>query len=83
MEDGKYCVITGTGSHIPRRKVFNTDFLENTFLNKDSTPLEKDNVETSPKFAEVTGTKAWRYADNDVLASVGAGMNINSKYIIR
>lgn len=69
MGDKKYSVITGTGSYIPRRKVPNTNFLENDFLNNDGTSLDKDNKETIQKFAEITGIKERRYADDDVLAS--------------
>lgn len=69
MGDKKYSVITGTGSYIPRCKVPNTNFLENDFLNNDGTPLDKDNKETIQKFAEITGIKERRYADDDVLAS--------------
>lgn len=69
MGDKKYAVITGTGSYIPRRKVPNADFLENTFLNNDGTPLDKGNEETIQKFAEITGIKERRYADDDMLAS--------------
>lgn len=69
MEEKKYSVIAGTGSYIPRHKVPNTDFLENTFLDTDGTPLDKDNKETIQKFAEITGIEERRYADDDVLAS--------------
>lgn len=69
MEENIYSCITGTGSYIPRRKVSNVDFLENTFLNNNGTPLDKDNEETIKKFAEITGIKERRYADDDVLAS--------------
>ncbi len=62
-------VITGTGSYIPSRKVTNADFLENTFLNRDGTSLEKDNRETIQKFSEITGIKERRYAEDDVLSS--------------
>lgn len=69
MVEKKYSVITGTGSYIPRRKIPNSDFLENTFLNADGSPLDKDNKETIQKFAEITGIKERRYADDNVLAS--------------
>ncbi|MCW9706647.1 3-oxoacyl-ACP synthase III family protein [Fodinibius salsisoli] len=69
MENKKCSVITGTGSYIPSRRVSNTDFLENTFLNNDGTPLDKDNEETIQKFAEITGIEERRYADDNVLAS--------------
>lgn len=69
MEEKIYSVIKGTGSYIPRLKVPNTDFLQNTFLNTNGTPLDKDNEDTIRKFAEITGIKERRYADDDVLAS--------------
>ncbi|HKK45765.1 MAG TPA: ketoacyl-ACP synthase III [Balneolaceae bacterium] len=69
MEIKKYAVITGTGSYIPRRKVPNADFLDNTFLNTDGNPLGKDNDETIEKFAAITGIEERRYADDDMLAS--------------
>lgn len=69
MKDKRYTIITGTGSYIPRRKVPNTDFTENVFLNTDGTPLEKDNEETIQKFAEITGIKERRYAEDNVVAS--------------
>ncbi len=69
MEEEKYSVITGTGSYIPRRKIPNTYFLENTFLDTDGTPLDKDNEETIQKFEKITGIEERRYADDDMLAS--------------
>lgn len=69
MPDPIRTVISGTGSYIPTRKVTNADFLENTFLDRDGTPLEKDNRETIQKFSEITGIKERRYADDDVLSS--------------
>lgn len=69
MENERYTVITGTGSYIPRRRVPNTDFLGNTFLNADGIPLSKDNEETIQKFAEITGIEERRYAEDDMLAS--------------
>ncbi|WP_138431900.1 3-oxoacyl-ACP synthase III family protein [Fodinibius saliphilus] len=69
MRDKKYALITGTGSYIPSRRVPNTDFLENTFLNNDGTPLDKPIEETIQKFSEITGIEERRYAKDDVLAS--------------
>jgi 3-oxoacyl-[acyl-carrier-protein] synthase-3 len=69
MGDTRYAVITGTGSYIPCRKIPNTNFLENTFLNNDGTPFEKDNEETIQKFSEITGIEERRYAKDDVMAS--------------
>ena len=69
MANMRHTIITGTGSYIPRQTITNTDFLENTFLNTDGTPLEKDNKETIKKFTEITGIEQRRYADDGVVAS--------------
>lgn len=69
MEKKRYSVITGTGSYIPRRKIPNRDFKENTFLNRDGSSLEKDTEETIQKFAEITGIHERRYADENIVAS--------------
>jgi len=62
-------VITGTGSFIPDRVVPNSDFLKNSFLEKDGTPFEKSNEDTIEKFREITGIEERRYADDQMLAS--------------
>lgn len=62
-------VITGTGSYIPPKKVANTDFLDQTFLNANGTPFDKTNKEIIQKFEEITGIKERRFAADDVLAS--------------
>jgi len=62
-------VITGTGSYIPDRVVPNTDFLNNTFLERNGSPFEKSNEETIQKFREITGIEERRYADDNILAS--------------
>lgn len=74
MTQKRYSIITGTGSYIPRRVVPNSDFLDHTFLNRDGTPLAKDNEETITKFVEITGIEERRYAEKGVQASdMGAG----------
>ena len=62
-------VITGTGSFIPDKVIPNRYFLSNTFLKKDGTPFDKDNVETIKKFQEITGIEERRFADDNMLAS--------------
>lgn len=62
-------VITGTGSFIPDRIIPNSDFLTNTFLERDGTPFGKSNEEIVEKFREITGIEERRYADDDMLAS--------------
>lgn len=69
MAQKRYSIITGTGSYIPGRVIPNTDFLDHTFLNRDGTPLDKDNEETIKKFAKITGIEERRYAEEGVLAS--------------
>ncbi|WP_372906204.1 3-oxoacyl-ACP synthase III family protein [Rhodohalobacter sp.] len=62
-------IITGTGSFIPDKVIPNSDFFDNTFLQKDGTPFDKDNEETINKFEEITGIEERRYADDNMLAS--------------
>lgn len=69
MEHENYSIITGTGSYIPNRKVSNSDFLDNLFLNADGTVIDKDNEETIQKFEQITGIEERRYANDDILAS--------------
>ncbi len=69
MKHHIYSVITGTGSYIPSKKISNNHFLDNSFLEADGTPLEKDNEETIQKFSEITGIEERRYADDDMMAS--------------
>ena len=69
MEHTICTVISGTGSYIPERVVPNSDFLKNTFLERNGTPFEKSNEETVEKFREITGIEERRYADHLMLAS--------------
>ncbi len=69
MNEYHYAVITGTGSYIPERRIPNSYFLDNHFLNADGTPFEKNNREIIEKFEQITGIKERRYAADDVLAS--------------
>ncbi|MDZ7756734.1 ketoacyl-ACP synthase III [Rhodohalobacter sp.] len=62
-------VITGSGSYIPDRVVPNSEFLNNTFLEKNGTPFDKSNEETIDKFREITGIEERRFADDNILAS--------------
>lgn len=69
MTAEKYSIISGTGSYIPTRKISNSDFMDNTFLDRDGSPLDKDNADTIRKFKEITGIEERRYAEDDVLSS--------------
>lgn len=69
MDKSLKSIITGTGSYIPQRKIPNSYFLDNTFLNADGSQFEKSNKEIIQKFTEITGIKERRYASDNVLAS--------------
>lgn len=69
MERRNRTVISGTGSFIPDRVVSNRDFLDNTFLERNGSPFEKENEEIIEKFQEITGIEERRYADDNMLAS--------------
>ncbi|NGP88789.1 3-oxoacyl-ACP synthase III family protein [Fodinibius halophilus] len=69
MQQQYRSIITGTGSYIPKTKVPNSHFLDRTFLNANGTPFDKENEEIIEKFAEITGIKERRYAEEDMLAS--------------
>ncbi len=69
MTDRIYSVITGTGSYIPKRKIPNSDFLKNTFLDIKGAGFDKKNEEIIEKFSEITGIRERRYATDDLMAS--------------
>lgn len=69
MDQSINSVITGTGSYIPNKRVPNSDFMDRTFLDANGEPYDKSNEEIIQKFAEITGIKERRYADDDMLAS--------------
>jgi len=69
MESQVYAVITGTGSYIPPQTIPNSNFLSNTFFDKNGEPYDRSNEEIVQKFEEITGIKERRYAADDMLAS--------------
>ncbi len=69
MDNSLKSIITGTGSYIPQRKIPNSYFLNNTFLNADGSKFAKSNKEIIQKFTEITGIKERRYATDNILAS--------------
>jgi 3-oxoacyl-[acyl-carrier-protein] synthase-3 len=69
MEKKLYSVITGTGSYVPAKRVFNSDFLSKTFFDATGEKLKKSNQETIDKLAEITGIKERRHAADDQQAS--------------
>lgn len=58
-----------TGSYIPETTVKNDAFLQHRFLEKDGTPVGKDNATIIRKFKEITGIEERRYAREDQTAS--------------
>jgi 3-oxoacyl-[acyl-carrier-protein] synthase-3 len=69
MDKKLYSVITGTGSYVPAKRVFNSDFLSKTFFDANGEKLEKSNQETIDKLAEITGIQERRHAAGDQQAS--------------
>ena len=69
MEKQVHAVITGTGSYIPTRTIPNSDFLDNTFFDKNGEPYDRSNEEIIQKFEEITGIKERRYVTDDIVAS--------------
>ena len=58
MSKDTYSIITGTGSYIPTKRVYNNDFLGNEFYDSDGKKFDKTNEEIINKFAEITGIKS-------------------------
>ncbi len=59
----KNSIITGTGAHIPSRKITNEYFLNHRFYKKDGTPIVKDNRLVVAKLEEISGITERRYID--------------------
>ena len=62
-------VITGTGSHIPARRVPNAGFLNHEFLGPDQKPIPKANQEILAQFESITGIRERRYVPDELVAS--------------
>jgi 3-oxoacyl-[acyl-carrier-protein] synthase-3 len=58
-----------TGSYIPEKTIKNDAFLQHVFLEKDGTPVGKDNATIIRKFKEITGIEERRYASDGQTAS--------------
>ncbi len=69
MSNNIYSVFTGTGSHIPTRKIRNEDFLSHEFYGKDGQRLSKSNQEIIDKFLEITTIAERRYTTDDMTTS--------------
>jgi 3-oxoacyl-[acyl-carrier-protein] synthase-3 len=62
-------VIAATGSYLPELIVRNADFLNTQFLEKDGSPIKKDNPHIIEKFKEIAGIEERRYAQPEQKAS--------------
>jgi 3-oxoacyl-[acyl-carrier-protein] synthase-3 len=63
-------VFTGTGSHIPARRVPNEDFLDHRFYLDYGAPCDPaDNSRIIDKFREITAISERRWVDDGVVAS--------------
>ena len=63
-------VIIGTGSYVPRRKVPNSEFLNNRFFLDYGQPIEPDqNARTIDRFREITDISERCWADDSEVAS--------------
>lgn len=69
MNKSTHAVITGTGSYIPDNVIPNDHFLDYQFLDSNGDKYDKSNKEIIQKFAEITGIKERRYANDDEMAS--------------
>lgn len=62
-------VITATGSYLPEHIVYNSDFINHRFLQKDGAIVPDTVQRNIEKFKDVTGIEQRRYADNKQNAS--------------
>ncbi len=62
-------VITGTGSYIPDVVVKNSQFVRQTFFEKDQTPIASPGEEVVSKFKDITGISERRYVNKDQACS--------------
>lgn len=62
MKNTTKAVIIATGSYIPDVVIPNAEFLNSRFLERDGTPIAKDNATIIEKFREIAGIEERRYA---------------------
>lgn len=69
-------VMTGTGSYIPNRIIENSQFIKNTFFEKDQTPIDSPGEEIVNKFRDITGISERRWVEenqkNSDIATIAA-----------
>ncbi|MCP4177872.1 MAG: ketoacyl-ACP synthase III [bacterium] len=64
-----HSVIVGSGSFIPTKKIYSSDFLNSEFYDSNGSRIEKENSEIIEKFEEITKITIRRYVDKDKVAS--------------
>ncbi len=69
MESRSYSIITGSGSYIPSRRIFNEDFINHVFYDPDGTKQVRSTAEIIEKLEKITGIKERRYVTDDLVAS--------------
>lgn len=58
-------IITGTGSYIPVQKIKNSQFVKNTFFEKDESLINSPGEEIVKKFKDITGIAERRWVKED------------------
>jgi 3-oxoacyl-[acyl-carrier-protein] synthase-3 len=62
-------VISGTGKYVPKRVVKNEEFLNHFFVEKDGSPVLRNNEEIISKFQAITEIEERRYAEPEQTTS--------------
>jgi 3-oxoacyl-[acyl-carrier-protein] synthase III len=62
-------VITGTGSYIPTRIIKNSDFVSQTFFEKDETAIDSPGDVVVSKFKDITGINERRWVEENLTNS--------------
>lgn len=85
MEKNINTVITGTGSYIPERIIRNSEFVKQTFFEKDETVIDRPGEEVVGKFRDITGIHERRWVmpeeQNSDIAFYAARMAIENANI--
>ncbi len=64
-----HSVIVGSGSFIPKKKIYSSDFLNSEFYDSDGSRIEKDNSDIIEKFEDITKITIRRYAEKENVTS--------------
>jgi 3-oxoacyl-[acyl-carrier-protein] synthase-3 len=64
MSDRVCTIISGTGSHIPERRIPNDHFLDHEFYDADGSPIPRSSRDIIDKFEAITGIRERRYVED-------------------